>query len=292
MSQMRGSDGGEKQGGANRVPDSSKNGQRGGPDGGNGSGDNQPIFNIPGAIAGTIGVLVVMHMARLYYFSAAQDENLIILLSFIPLRFTALAGEIPGGIGPAIWGLFTHVLLHGDWLHLGFNAMWLLAFGTPVFRRLGYRSFFVIGMLGAACGALLFAAANWGEIVYLIGASGAISAYFGAASRFVFEPPQLVRVHTNEQDVGEGTVIRVPAACNSLSQFWTNRRARGFALSWMVINLVFAVVPFGFGGESLAIAWEAHIGGFIAGFLLMPLFDPVPRVEPGEKAYWGGKPKD
>lgn len=243
-------------------------------------GENQPIFNIPPAIAGTIGVLVIMHMVRLYFLSDVQDENLIVLLSFIPLRYTAVAGDIPGGMGPAFWGFFTHVLLHGSWVHLGFNALWLLAFGTPVFRRVGYRSFFVLGMLGAACGALLFALANWGEIVFLIGASGAISAYFGAASRFVFEPPLLVRVHKSEHDKGEGIVIEVPSASNTLRQFWANRSARGFALSWFVINLIFGLSSFGFGGGVINIAWEAHIGGFVAGFLLMPLLDPIPRVIP------------
>lgn len=194
--------------------------------------EDQPIFNIPTAIAGTIAVLVIVHMAQLYFMSGAQNENLVLLLGFIPLRLSAAGSEIPGGFGPAIWGLFTHVLLHGDWIHLGFNSLWLLAFGTPVFRRVGYRSFFVIGMIGAACGALLFTAANWGVLVVLIGASGAVSAYFGAASRFVFEPPRVVRVLRGEGDESGGTLVQIPAGCNDFQQFWANKRARGFALSW------------------------------------------------------------
>lgn len=283
MSDDDGSHDRENQKRPNRVPNSTKGQGRDGltprpPQAG--AGEDQPIFNIPSAVAGTIAVLVVMHMVREYFLSNVQDENLIVLLSFIPLRYTAVAGDIPGGMGPAFWGFFTHVLLHGDWMHLGFNALWLLAFGTPVYRRVGFRSFFVLGMLGAACGALLFALANWGEIVFLIGASGAISAYFGAASRFVFEPPLLVRVRKNEHDTSEGTVIEIPGASNTLRQFWANRRARGFAVSWFVINLIFGLSTFSFGGAALNIAWEAHIGGFVAGFLLMPLLDPMPRVLP------------
>ncbi|HMN88148.1 MAG TPA: rhomboid family intramembrane serine protease, partial [Bauldia sp.] len=55
------------------------------------------------------------------------------------------------------------------------------------------------------------------------------------------------------------------------------RRVAIFLLVWFGLNLVFGLLPAGGGLASGAVAWEAHVGGFIAGLLLFPLFDPVPR---------------
>lgn len=55
-----------------------------------------------------------------------------------------------------------------------------------------------------------------------------------------------------------------------------DRRVIGFVAVWFVINLAFGLgAPVG--AETGTIAWQAHIGGFLAGLLLFPLFDPVAR---------------
>ena len=46
------------------------------------------------------------------------------------LKMRERVGEV-GGLGPQIWTFFTYSLLHGSWMHLGLNGIWLLAFGTP-----------------------------------------------------------------------------------------------------------------------------------------------------------------
>ncbi len=51
-----------------------------------------------------------------------------------------LGGILPGGFGAQIWTFFTYALIHADLMHLGFNALWLLAFGSPVARRFGARA--------------------------------------------------------------------------------------------------------------------------------------------------------
>ena len=58
----------------------------------------------------------------------------------MPARYDASAltdGILPGGWGAEVWSFFTYALLHADWMHLGFNAIWLLAFASPVARRFG-----------------------------------------------------------------------------------------------------------------------------------------------------------
>ena len=64
--------------------------------------------------------------------------------AFVPARYDASAltdGILPGGSGAEVWTFFTYALLHADWTHLGFNAVWLLAFASPVARRFGALRF-------------------------------------------------------------------------------------------------------------------------------------------------------
>ncbi len=52
-----------------------------------------------------------------------------------------------------------------------------------------------------------------------------------------------------------------------------NRTVVSFLAIWFVTNLLFGIVSLPLGAESAAVAWDAHLGGFIAGFLLFPLLD-------------------
>ena len=72
------------------------------------------------------------------------DRVLVWSLAFVPARYDTSAltdGILPGGWGAEIWSFFTYALLHADWMHLGFNAVWLLAFASPVARRFGAGAF-------------------------------------------------------------------------------------------------------------------------------------------------------
>jgi membrane associated rhomboid family serine protease len=98
-----------------------------------------------------------------------------------------------------------------------------------------------------------------GEDAVLVGASGALSGYMAAASRFLF--------------LGNGPFMRnwsAPAA--PLSLVFTDRRTLAFVGIWFAINIISGLT--GGLGADVAIAWEAHIGGFLAGLLLFPVFDP------------------
>ncbi|MEO8668669.1 MAG: rhomboid family intramembrane serine protease, partial [Bauldia sp.] len=102
----------------------------------------------------------------------------------------------------------------------------------------------------------------------MVGASAAISAHMAGASRFVF---------TTGIPVGFGRappeVYRRPA--EPLAAIIRDRRVFLFLVTWFGINLVFGVFGSSGGLTSGAIAWQAHIGGFLAGLILFPLFDPV-----------------
>ncbi len=101
----------------------------------------------------------------------------------------------------------------------------------------------------------------------LVGASAGISALMAAAARFVFQPPV--------SGYG-GPAWQVPPhrPAETIPELLRNRTAVSFLAIWLLTNLLFGLVSVPLVGENAAIAWDAHLGGFIAGFLLFPLLDP------------------
>ncbi|RDE10329.1 rhomboid family intramembrane serine protease [Pelagibacterium lacus] len=238
------------------------------PSGQPGEDQRQPIFNLPGSITVLIGVLWAVHVAA----SLALDQyglgNLRIWFGFIPDRFVA-ASQWPGGAWPLLWSGFTHAFLHVDYTHLIFNSAWLAIFGTPVARRYGAGGLLIVFLLGALAGALVQAAVTVlivPQFAVLIGASGGVSALTGAAMRFIFEPVVVGR----HPETGE--IVPLGRRTASLGGVFANGRTRTFILFWMGINVVIGLAPM-VTGSNIAIAWEAHIGGFVLGLLLPSLLD-------------------
>jgi membrane associated rhomboid family serine protease len=231
----------------------------------------QPVFNVPGVIVGLIAVLLGIHAARTLLLAPETDLELLLRFAFIPVRETnpdAVAAVIPAG-GARIWSFVTYALLHGSWGHVGFNALWLAAFGSPLAWRFGVGRFLLFSAVCAAAGALLHLAIYPHEITPMIGASAAISGHMAATSRFVFASGGPMWRPAN------AAAYRFPAA--RLSEVVRDRRVVTFLLAWFGLNLIFGIgaISQGFGAGS--VAWDAHVGGFLAGFLLFPLFDPVRR---------------
>jgi membrane associated rhomboid family serine protease len=168
-----------------------------------------------------------------------------------------------------LWTYVSYAFLHGDLTHLIVNLVWLLAFGSPVAWRFGAARFLALFAVTAAAGALVHLATHAGEFAPLIGASAGISGAMAAAVRFAFDargPLGILR--------GAGPeAYCVPAA--PLMQALRNPAVLAFLVVWFLLNLLFGAsnLPSGFIEES--IAWQAHFGGFFAGLLLFPIFDPV-----------------
>src|SRR4051812_48729445 len=72
------------------------------------------------------------------------------------------------------------------------------------------------------------------------------------------------------------TAAKVPAL--PLLRALRDGRVVGFLAVWFGVNIIFGVGAIGVDAETTSVAWQAHIGGFLAGLLLFALFDPVPRV--------------
>jgi membrane associated rhomboid family serine protease len=233
---------------------------------------SEPIFNVPGIVTLVIAALVLVHGLREWVLSADADNELLWLFAFVPVRYqSSILGEgaFPGGVAADVWTFVTYAFLHGSWSHLILNSVWLLAFGTPVARRFGTARFLAFFAVTAAGGALAHLAVHAGMRVPMIGASAAISGFMAAAIRFAFQRGGPLRLIGNDQS----EAYRVPAL--PLTAVLRDPRVLIFLGVWLALNLLFGLGSFGLDGSDQAIAWQAHIGGFFAGLLAFPLFDPV-----------------
>jgi membrane associated rhomboid family serine protease len=224
----------------------------------------EPIFNLPAAVSWLCGVLVAVHVASLILDSAGQRQ-LTLWFAFTPLRF--LVGmDAPAEWVPLLWTPFTHAFLHASWEHLLVNVAWLAIFGTPVARRYGARATLVIFLLSSAAGAAAFTLTSLHDGTFLVGASGGVAGLTGAAVRFMFQPVLFIRDD-------EGRPVPVGRRLATIAEVFANPRPRWFTLIWLVLNAAVPLLGPLLGSEGLAIAWQAHIGGFLVGFLMVPLFE-------------------
>jgi membrane associated rhomboid family serine protease len=145
--------------------------------------------------------------------------------------------------------------------------VWLAIFATPVTQRYGALRMLILFLVGAAVGALAFAATTLPQVQVLVGASGGIAALTGAATRFVFQPPVVVV----DEKTGERHLAGRRLA--TLGEFLRNPTARFFALAWIVLNGIVPLLPLVTGSDTVQIAWQTHIAGFLTGLLLVPLLE-------------------
>lgn len=227
---------------------------------------NSRPLNVPGVVAGLAAAFVAIHLVRFTFFSPPADDRVLWIFGFTPARYGDLLFDVPGGVGALVWSPLTYAFLHSDFLHLAVNLLWMLAFGTVLARRFGARRFLALTLaagLGGALADYLTAPLDRGV---MIGASAMISGQMGASLRFLFVPGGLLsapRAARPEQ---------VPAM--TLTQVLRDPRSLIFAVVWLAINLAIGLESRVLPGLSQGIAWQAHIGGFLTGFLLFGFLDP------------------
>ncbi|TIN48014.1 MAG: rhomboid family intramembrane serine protease [Mesorhizobium sp.] len=216
----------------------------------------EPVFNMPPVVLAVIGICVVLYLIQEYVLSQSQLLTLLYDAAFIPVLYTGQYGFD--------WFLFsrpfTYAFLHGGFAHLAVNMVWLAAFGSPLANRFGALRFSLFfAATGLAALVLFWAVHPLGEAP-LVGASGAISGMMGAAARFGFR---------TDRSSGKAAFAGAPLP---MAAVFRSRGVVTFLAIWMVINLATGLVAFAPGIDS-QIAWEAHIGGFVAGFFGLRAFD-------------------
>lgn len=173
-------------------------------------------------------------------------------------NFIAHYGAVPTDIthgSPFHIGLLTSMFLHGGFLHIAGNMMFLLPFGDNVEDRLGHFRYLLFYLLAGVIATLFFVIFNANSSSPLIGASGAIAAVLGA----------YLRLYPGGRVKGLFFIIillipiTLPAAL--------------FILYWFAMQLFSSVASLGSGtiGQDSGVAFLAHVGGFLAGLILAPL---------------------
>lgn len=226
---------------------------------------HEPMFNIHSSVLALLALLAAMQLL-MQAVSVEWANWLTLALAFIPAHYTNLAEPWPGGDVSAVTSFVTYALLHADWMHLGFNAAWLVAFGGAIANRVGSVRFLSLFVFCAVAGAAVFLVWNIGLPVPMVGASGAISGLMGASMRFLFtaiDGDGLAALRENPR-----AVPLMP-----LRQALADRRVVLVTVVFLVANLL-AVMGLGSVGVS-GIAWEAHIGGYFAGLLFFGFFDAL-----------------
>jgi membrane associated rhomboid family serine protease len=150
---------------------------------------------------------------------------------------------------PATLTLLTSMFLHGGWMHLLGNMLYLWIFGNNIEDVMGHAKFVVFYLVSGVLAALSHALTDPSSPIPMVGASGAISAVLGA---YLLLFP---RAHV---------LVLFPV-------IGTSRVPAGIVLGmWFITQLVSGGMSAGSTGGG--VAFFAHIGGFIAGMLLIGLF--------------------
>jgi membrane associated rhomboid family serine protease len=186
--------------------------------------------------------LIVMNVL-FFLVEMSGGDAFIMKWAFVPSRFLANpVGEFAT--------LFTSMFMHAGWLHLGGNMLYLWIFGNNVEDRFGHAKFIIFYLLcglGATFAQLMF---SLGSNVPNLGASGAIAGVLG--SYILMFPQGKVRVLQGQQ------VIQVPALI-----------VIGF---WIVLQLFSSIGSIANTADTGGVAYMAHVGGFVTGFVLTFLF--------------------
>jgi len=165
-------------------------------------------------------------------------------------------GLVPVEVFSKPYQLFTHMFLHGSWLHIIGNMWFLWVFGDNVEDRLGkfkYILFYVLSGFGAAVIQSLVSFLTGAVHVPMVGASGAISGVLGAYL-YLFPHARLLALVPVFFFL---TFMELPAVF--------------FIGMWVFIQIINGLITLPFASMG-GVAWFAHIGGFFVGYKLVRVF--------------------
>jgi membrane associated rhomboid family serine protease len=212
----------------------------------------------------TGALIVIAVLVFLWELSLGRDELRQVIYGYglVPAVLFRGVGVSPDIVlSPKAVVILTSMFLHADLLHLGGNVLYLWIFGNNVEKAMGGFRFTLFYLLCGAIGALGYGLFDPRSTVPMIGASGAISGVLGAylllypyARVLIFLPFGIF-----------SQVIRLPA-------FWV-------LWFWFIFQLMSLTLSEGHQG---GVAWITHVGGFVAGMSLIPLFKyrDVPLLQP------------
>jgi membrane associated rhomboid family serine protease len=211
--------------------------------------DKNPTRHFPVV---NIALIAVNVLAFIYELTLGSGlEEFLFRFGSVP---NAISQTIRSGVfNPlTIATIFTSLFLHGGWLHLGGNMLYLWIFGDNVEDKLGHVRYFLFYFIGGIAATSLHVYIDPMSTVPTIGASGAISCVLGAyivlfpKARVITLVPIFIFIQ----------IAEFPAYV-----------ILGF---WFVLQFFNGLLSLGYGTAGMAgVAWWAHIGGFLAGLILV-----------------------
>ncbi len=209
----------------------------------------------------TLALITANVLAFLFELSLGpRVDRLVFLFGIIPARYTTPRGLAAMSLEGLFLPIFGSMFLHGGWLHLLGNMLFLYVFGRSVEDRFGHLKFLFIYFLAGLAGALLHIVLNPGSRAPTIGASGAIAGVLGA---YCVSFPS-ARVTTLVPLFFFLWTLELPALL--LLGYW-------FLIQFFTGFQMLAIQTATGGG----VAWWAHVGGFLAGMVLALTVRPRKR---------------
>jgi len=208
----------------------------------------------PGGPAATVTIALIALNVLAFFLELSQPsggalQSFIEAWGVVPREYSA-GRDLAPSIPLPFWStLVTSMFLHGGWAHLGGNMLFLWIFGDNIERRLGHARFLAFYLacgLAAGIAHILF---NIHSGVPTVGASGAISGVMGGY--LLLFPKNRVRVMV------QGGITAVPAYV--------------MLGLWIVMQFISQLGSITDAGETGGVAYLAHIGGFVAGLVLVTM---------------------
>jgi membrane associated rhomboid family serine protease len=214
--------------------------------------DNNPTQRKPIITVTIIGCCIATFLWELSL-PAHQQAQMVQALGVVPAYlFGSSMPATTDFMIPAWMTIFSSMFLHGGWMHLIGNMLYLWIFGNNVEDAMGHTRFIFFYLLCGICAVLANALPDTSSLTPMIGASGAISGVLGAYL--------LLFPHAR-------VLIIVPLFFVFYSVWWPAWLVLIFWFVWQIASsILYSSVDGG------GIAWGAHIGGFAAGALLVIFF--------------------
>ncbi len=204
-------------------------------------GGHEPILNVPAITK----YLALTNIAVFFALTLTMDQD---ALYATVMQFGVVPARITNGQFDQFIGLFTHMFLHADTTHLFINVTMLLAFGSGIERSIGSINMIKFYLITGILGMFAHIMAAPGSPMPAIGASGAISGLFGG-------------------------ILRVMQVRGMMPRGWAGLLPIVVVLTGINVLIGTIPMPIMTGGDA-QIAWAAHVGGFLAGVFLFPIFVP------------------
>jgi membrane associated rhomboid family serine protease len=208
----------------------------------------------------TVGLIVFNVL--IFFYEVSQGEyfnHFLFKMGAIPFEITHGVELTPELSFPVPLTLFSSMFLHGGLFHLGGNMLYLWIFGDNVEDKLGHVKFFIFYILCGLAASLTHILTDPNSKVPMVGASGAIAGVLGA---YLLKFPG-ARIWTLIFFGFFIRLVKIPALF-----------VLGF---WFILQVLYGLPTLGTDASG-GVAWFAHIGGFVAGMLLLKIFGLFQRT--------------